>query len=107
VGLDGAVAGGIGDAGQHEASLDLVIIEEALVALVNGTGGQLASAGRAGACTAGVGKVDALLFGSIEDVLIVRNLDGLVEAFALVDEGDLVGSDEEGLGLTGTRKPGL
>jgi len=71
VGLDGAVAGGVGHAGEHEAGFDLVVVEEALVALVNGAGGQLASAGGAGASAAGIGKIDALLFSGIKDVLIV------------------------------------
>jgi hypothetical protein len=79
VGLDGAVRGGVGDAGEDEAGLDLVVVEEALVRLVDGAGGELASAGGAGAGAAGVGQVDALLFSGVEDVLVVGNLDGLVQ----------------------------
>ena len=78
VGLDGAVAGGVGDAGQHETSFDLVIVKEALVGLVDGASGDLAGASGASARTAGVGEVDALLFSSVEDVLVVGNFDGLV-----------------------------
>ena len=92
MGLDGAVGGGVSHAGQHEAGFDLVVVEEALVRLVDGAGGELAGAGGAGASAAGVRQVDALLLGGIKDVLIVGNLDGLVESLALVDEGDLVGS---------------
>ena len=91
VGLDGAVAGGVGDAGQHETSFDLVVVEEALIALVNGASGDLAGAGGAGACTAGIRQIDALLLSSVEDVLIVGNFDGLVQALAFADEGDLLG----------------
>ena len=91
MGLDGAVAGGVGHAGQHETSFDLVIVEEALIALVNGASGDLAGAGGASASAAGIGEVDALLFSSIEDVLVVGDFDGLVQAFAFRDEGDLVG----------------
>ena len=38
VGLDGAVGGGVGDAGEDEAVAHLVVIEEGLVGLVDGTG---------------------------------------------------------------------
>ena len=96
MGFDRAVAGGVGHAGEHEAGFDLVVVEEALIRLIHGAGGELASAGGAGAGAAGVGEVDALLFGSVEDVLVVRNLDRLVEAFALIDEGDLVRGHGEG-----------
>ena len=59
MGLDGAVAGGVGDAGQHETSFDLVVVQEALVGLVDGASGDLAGAGGAGSSAAGVGEVDA------------------------------------------------
>ena len=98
MGFDRAVAGGVGHAGEHKTSFDLVVVEEALVALVDGAGGQLACAGGASAGAAGVGQINALLFSSVEDVLVIRNLDGLVEAFALADEGDLVGSHEKDWG---------
>ncbi len=38
MGLDGAVGGGVGDAGEDEAVAHLVVIEEGLVGLVDGTG---------------------------------------------------------------------
>ena len=38
MGLDGAVGGGVGDAGEDEAVAHLVAIEEGLVGLVDGTG---------------------------------------------------------------------
>jgi hypothetical protein len=36
VGLDGAVGGGVGDAGEHEAVAHLVVVQEGLVGLVDG-----------------------------------------------------------------------
>ena len=42
MGLDGAVAGGVGHAGQHEAGFDLVVVQEALVGLIHGASGDLA-----------------------------------------------------------------
>ena len=92
VGLDGAVGGWISDAGQHEASFDLVIIEEALIGLVDSASGDFSSAGGASAGAAGIGQIDALLFSSVEDVLVVGHFDGLVQTFALSDQSDLVGS---------------
>ena len=94
VGLDGAVGGGVSHAGQHEASFDLIVVKEALVRLINSSSGDLASASGAGARAAGIRQVNALLFSGIEDVLIVRNLDGLVETLAFGDQGDLIRSHE-------------
>ena len=37
MGLDGAVRGRVGDAGEHEAVAHLVVIKERLVGLVDGT----------------------------------------------------------------------
>ena len=90
--LDGAIGRGIGHTGQNETGFDLVIVEEALIRLINCSRGDLAGTGRAGSGAAGVGQVDALLFGSIKNVLIVRDLDGRVESFAFGDKGDLVRS---------------
>ena len=90
VGLDGAVGGGVSDASQNETGLDLVVVQEALVGLVDGTGRDLACTGGASASAAGIGEVDALLFSGVEDVLIVGHFDGLVQTFALGDQGDLV-----------------
>ena len=78
MGLDGAIRGGVNHAGQHETGFDLVIVQEALVGLVDGASGDFACTGGAGAGAAGIGQVDALLFSGVEDVLIVGNLDGLV-----------------------------
>ena len=37
MGLDGAVGGGVGDAGEDEAAAHLVVVKERLVGLVDGT----------------------------------------------------------------------
>ena len=92
VGLDGAVRGWVCHAGQHETSFDLIVVQEALIGLINGAGGDFASASGTSTSAAGVRQVDALLFCCVEDVLIIRDFDGLVETFALADHGDLVGS---------------
>ena len=94
VSFDGAIRGGVSHTGQNETSFDLVVVQEALVGLINGTGSDFACASGTSACTAGIGKIDTLLFSSIKDVLIVRNLDGLVEAFALAVQGDLIRSHD-------------
>ena len=47
---DRAVARGVGDAREHEAVAHLRVVEERLVALVDGAGLDLAGAARAGAC---------------------------------------------------------
>ena len=44
VGLDGAIGGGVSHARQHEACFDLIVVQEALVGLINGAGGDFASA---------------------------------------------------------------
>ena len=92
MGLDGAIGGGVSHARQHEASFDLIVVQEALVGLINGASGDFASAGGASASAAGVRQINALLFCCVEDVLIIRDFDGLVQTFALADQGDLVGS---------------
>ena len=92
--LDRAVGGWIGHAGQHESGFDLIVVKEALVRLINSSSGDLASASGAGARAAGIRQVNALLFSGIEDVLIVRDLDGLVETLAFGDQGDLIRSHE-------------
>jgi len=94
MGLDGAVGGGIGHAGQHESGFDLIVIKEALVRLINRSRGELAGTGGAGTRAAGIRQINALLFSGIEDVLIVGNLNGLVETLAFGDQGDLVRSHE-------------
>ena len=92
VGTDGAVGCGICDAGQHETSFNLIVVQEALVGLINGASSDLAGTGGTSASAAGVRQVDALLFCCVEDVLVVGHFDGLIETFALRNQCDLVRS---------------
>ena len=105
VGLDGAIGGGVSHARQHEACFDLIVVQEALVGLINGASGDFSGAGGASASAAGVRQINALLFCCVEDVLIIRDFDGLVETFALADQGDLVGSHGM-VNTTGSGKSG-
>ena len=57
MGHDGAVRGGVGHAGQHEAVALLGIVQEGLVGLVDGARDDLAGARRAGTSAARVGQV--------------------------------------------------
>lgn len=59
VGRDGAVRGWVGNAGEHESIAHLVVIQERLVRLVNGSSLNLSSAGRAGSSTARVWEIDS------------------------------------------------
>jgi len=71
-GEDRAVAERITDAEQGEPFGDLVVVEEALIRLINAALEDLAGAGAAGAGAAGVGQIDALLLGRIQDVGVIR-----------------------------------
>lgn len=62
MGEDGAVGGGVGDAGKDKAVVHLGIIEEGLIGLVDGPGGDLATARRAGSGTARVRQIKAFFF---------------------------------------------
>ena len=77
VGLDGHIRGGIGDAGEAESLAHLVVIQERLVALVNAALKHLASAAGARSSTAGVGQFQAFLLSLIQDVHVLRALEGL------------------------------
>jgi hypothetical protein len=59
VGGDGAVRGWVGDAGEDESVTHLVVIQEGLVRLVNGSSLNLSSAGRASSGTARVWEIDS------------------------------------------------
>jgi hypothetical protein len=67
-GGDGAVAGGVTHAKQGKTRGDLIIVEEALIRLVDTTAHNFAGTGATGTSPAGVGEVNALLLSSIEDV---------------------------------------
>ena len=65
VGLDGAVGGGVGDAGEGEAGAHLVVVEEGLVGLVDRASLRRSSRGgereRRGASVAGFTRGDAVV----------------------------------------------
>lgn len=88
--LDAAVGGGITDAQQRESRCDLVVVQEALVGLINAARDDAAGAGAASSGAAGEGQVDAVLFGRIENVGVV----GAAEA-AAVFQGDREGGHGE------------
>ena len=90
--FDGAIGFGVGHAGQHKTGFDLVVIQEALVRLIDSASGKFAGASGAGPSSAGIWKINALLFSRVEDVLVIGDIDGFVEALRFVDQGDLVGS---------------
>jgi hypothetical protein len=85
VGGDGAVRGGVSHTGEYKPSRDLVIIQEGLVRLVNGARFNFASTGGTSTRAAGVGQIDALLFSSIQNVLIFRAFNGGIQALGCVD----------------------
>ena len=74
--LDGAVAGGVADTKQSVSSLDLIIVKEALVGLIDGSRKDFSRTGTARPCAAGIGKIDTLLLGGIEDVGVIRACEG-------------------------------
>jgi len=78
VGLDDAVRGGVGNAGEGEAVAHLLVVEEGLIGLVDGTGDDLAGAGRASTSAARVGEVDAGLLSGVKDVGVLGDLDDLI-----------------------------
>jgi hypothetical protein len=87
--LDDEVRGGVGDAGEHKALGDLVVVEEALVELVDGAGDDLADAGGAGAGAAGVGQVQPSFLGMVQDVDVAGHLELYLPVRR--DELDVVG----------------
>jgi len=81
--LDGAVRGRVRNASQHKAVTGLVVVQEGLVGLVDGTRDNLTRARRARACSAGVRQVNASFFSRVENVGVVRafNLLGTFRGF--------------------------
>lgn len=91
VSVDGNVAAGRRDASQDVAFALLRVVQVGLITLVDGARLKLAHAGGARSGTARERQVESFLFGGVQDVHIVRHLQGSLLPF-LVDEGDLVGS---------------
>ena len=71
VGGDGQVAGRVRDARQHEPVIHLSVVQEGLVALINGAVLHLAGAARAGTGPAGVWQVQSSLLSGVQDVRVV------------------------------------
>ena len=90
VGLNAAVAGGIADAEQGKSLADLIVVQEALVGLVNRTTQDLAGTGGAGSSSAGVGQIHTGFFGGVEDVHVIGALKG-----GTTFDADLVGGHSE------------
>ena len=77
VSLDGHIRSRVAHASEAEALAHLVVIQEGLVGLVDSASRNLAGAAGAGASTAGVRQLDALLLSLVEDVHVLRALEGL------------------------------
>jgi hypothetical protein len=90
-GGDGAVAGGVAHAKQGKTRGDLIIVEEALIRLVDTTAHNFACAGATSTGPTGVGEVNALLLSSIEDVG-VRSAGKSLTVFRFDGEGVSHGS---------------
>mmetsp|Transcript_99197 Transcript_99197/g.167199 ORF Transcript_99197/g.167199 Transcript_99197/m.167199 type:complete len:249 (+) Transcript_99197:1047-1793(+) len=107
VSLDGAVRGWVGNAGKHEALVHLVIIQEGLVGLVDGSLSHDPGARAAGTSTAGVWQGQTSILSGVQDVLVVIDLQGLLAI--RVDKldgvsgshGDVLGASSGGLGTVG------
>ena len=69
--LDDEVAGGVGDAGQDEAVVDLAVVKEGLIALVRLTALDLSCAAGARAGAAGVWQVESGLLCGVENIGVV------------------------------------
>ena len=78
--LDGAVTGGVGDAGKDESIIHLVVIKEGLFGLVDTSFLDNSSAGGAGSGTARVREFDSGLLGGVNDENVIGTLDGGVDS---------------------------
>jgi hypothetical protein len=87
--LDDDVGGWVCGTGEHPPGANLVVVQEALVGLVDGAGDHLAGAGGAGPRAAGVGQVDPFLLGLVKDVHVVGHLE--LHLAVRRDELDVVG----------------
>ena len=104
VDLDGAVAGGVGNAGENETLGDLVVIQEVLFGLIDGSVNHLSGAGGARSSTATVGKINSGFFGGIDNESIIGALKGFVNAFFFRDNLD--GVSKRSAGHAGSRSHG-
>eukprot|EP00443_Scrippsiella_acuminata_P093739 CAMPEP_0115417014 /NCGR_PEP_ID=MMETSP0271-20121206/23907_1 /TAXON_ID=71861 /ORGANISM="Scrippsiella trochoidea, Strain CCMP3099" /LENGTH=146 /DNA_ID=CAMNT_0002841391 /DNA_START=139 /DNA_END=576 /DNA_ORIENTATION=+ len=75
--LDGHVRGGVRDAREAETLARLVVVQEGLVGLVDRALDDLPGAARARARAARVGQLDAVLLRLVQDVHVLRALEGL------------------------------
>ena len=71
VGLDHTISGGIAHTKQGQPLRHLIVIQKALISLINASFEDLASACAARTSSTGIGQINALLLGCIEDVLII------------------------------------
>mmetsp|Transcript_82080 Transcript_82080/g.264875 ORF Transcript_82080/g.264875 Transcript_82080/m.264875 type:complete len:213 (+) Transcript_82080:729-1367(+) len=74
--LDRDIRGRVRHASQAEAIAHLPVVQECLVGLVDGARDDLAGTAGAGACTARVGQLNTLLLSLVEDVNVLRALEG-------------------------------
>ena len=83
MGINAYIGSRISNASQHKAVPGLIVIQEGLVGLVDGTRGHLTRARRARARSARVRQVNASFFSRVEDVGVVRafNLLGAFRGF--------------------------
>merc|ERR1712061_746719 len=81
--LDGHIRGGVGDAREAEALARLVVVQEGLVGLVDRALDDLPSAARARTRTARVRQLNAVLLGLVQDVHVLRALEGLLTVWGL------------------------
>lgn len=86
VGGDGAVRGWVGHAGEHESVAHLVVVQEGLVGLVNGSSLDLSGAGGAGSSTARVWQINSCALEKVMSVLpymehhCMNDIDGPISA---------------------------
>ena len=88
--LNGDIRSWVCDAGKDESFCHLVFIEERLVGVVDGTGGDQTSARAAGTSSAGVWKINTGFLGSVEDVGVISAVNRLLTIWG--HESDFVGS---------------
>ena len=70
-----AITDGIRNTQQCKTSSNLVIIKEALIALIDWTRRHLRGTGWAGTCTTWIRHINSILLRSIKNILIIRAID--------------------------------